>query len=461
MRISSTTTRRDRDGPRAARRVRFAVRAGRWWACAVVAAAIGAASAPAVAASDAEVVVLRLDGSIQPGSARYLERGLAEAARREAALVVVEIDTPGGTLVSLRQMTAALTASRSPVAIYVSPAGARAASAGFFLLLAADVAGMAPGTNTGAAHPVALGGTDGGETGPKEAKAVNDAAAFARSLAAQRGRPPDLAEEAVRGSRAYSDREALAAKLIDVVASSRSALLDQLDGRSIRRFDGRTQSLGLATRSEIAVGPTRGERLLMIVADPNIAYLLLMLGLIGVAVELFHPGFVLPGAVGALALLVALYAFSVLPFSFLGLALLGLGLGFLVVEAFVTSFGLLAVAGLACFVLGSLMLFGGRASGLGIGLAVVLPVAAVVGATTLLLVTKAARAQRAPSRSGTQALVGLEGDVIVPLAPAGVVTVGGEYWQAVAPTALPRGTHVRVVGAEGRRLSVEQAEVES
>lgn len=415
-------------------------------------AAAGAAPGP--------VVVLPLRGSIQPGSARYLERGLSEADRRGAELVVVELDTPGGMLVSLREMTGAITSSRPPVAVLVTPAGARAASAGFFLLLAADFAAMAPGTNTGAAHPVALGGRgrDTNEESPSAEKAVSDTAALARALAVQRGRPVALAEQAVRSSRSFSAREALDAGLIDAIASTRGELLHEIDGRTLRRFDGRPQEISLASPSVQVIAPSAGERVLMAISDPLIAYLLLMVGIVGLAVELLHPGFIVPGIVGAISLLLAFYALSVLSVSFIGLALLALGLALLVAEAFVTSFGLLAVAGLACFVLGSLMLFGGRGGDLRLGLAVVLPVALVLGAIVLALASRVVRTQRAPRRTGAQALVGLEGEAVVPLAPTGMIMVQGEYWEAAAPAPVPRGAKVRVVAASGRRLEVEAAD---
>jgi membrane-bound serine protease (ClpP class) len=417
-----------------------------------------ATCAPVVAAAGA-TVVLQLNGSIQPASLRYLERGLAEAGKRKAALVVIELNTPGGTLSALREMTAEITSATSPVAVYVTPAGARAASAGFFPLLAADYRAMAPGTNAGAAHPVALGGRrpTAEKPGPEEQKATNDAAALARSLAAQRGRPVKLAEETVTESRAFSAREALQAGLIDSMPATRNQLLSELDGRTLRRFDGREQRISLRSSAVEVLAPSAAERILMKVADPEIAYLLLMLGGAAFLIELLHPGMIVPGIIGGIAVMLALFAFSVLPVSFVGAMLLAVALALFAAEAFVTSFGALAIGGLVCFVFGSMMLFDTGEQPIRLSLAVVLPVALVIGATILMLVSRVIKARRAPSPTGAAALIGTEGEVVAPMEPSGTVFVHGEYWDAVAPGPLSRGARVRVTGASGRRLSVEAA----
>jgi membrane-bound serine protease (ClpP class) len=429
-----------------------------WCALALTLATATVTSAP-TAAVEGATIVLRLDGSIQAASGRYLERGLAEARKRGAALVVVELNTPGGTLLALREMTAAITSATVPVAVYVTPAGARAASAGFFLLLASDYAAMAPGTNAGAAHPVALGrrGAAGEKAEPEARKAINDAAALARSLAAQRSRPVKLAEEAVTDSRAFSAREALDRKLIDSGAPSREQLLAEIDGRTIHRFDGREERVVLRPEAVEVLPPTLAERVLMKVADPEIAYLLLMLGGAALLIELLHPGLIVPGVVGGIAVLLALYAFSVLPVSFVGASLLLAALALFVAEAFVTSFGFLAIGGLLCFVLGSMMLFETGEQPVRLSLTMVLPVALVVGTIVLVLVSRVIKARRAPSPTGAQALIGTEGEVVVSLGPSGTVLVHGEYWDAVAPSPLSRGARVRVTGVSGRRLSVDTA----
>ena len=399
--------------------------------------------------------MLDLDGAIDPGSVRYVERGLAEAERRGAALVVLRLDTPGGLVTSLREMTRAITSSPVPVVVYVAPSGARAASAGLFLVLAADVAAMAPGTNIGAAHPVALGG---GTDDTSMDKATQDAAALARSLAAARGRPTEAAERAVLDSISYSAVEARERGLVDLVVGSEAELLAALEGRIIRRAGGE-ERLALGELRAVELPPTPGERFLMTVADPTVAYLLLVLGALGLVIELLTPGGMIAGISGAIALLLGLYGLSVLPVNVVGVVLLLLGIGLLVAEAFVTSFGLLAATGAAAFVLGSLLLFDDiRAPGMhGPGLGLVVPVAVVFAAATLFLATRAARVRRRPGLTGVEALLGAEGTVVQPLDPEGMVFVKGEHWTARADAPVGAGERVRVVGVAGNRLEVRPA----
>jgi len=390
---------------------------------------------------------------VQPASLQYLTRGVERATRDGAALIVLELDTPGGLLLSLRKMTQVITQSGPPVVVYVTPSGGRAASAGFFLLLAADVAAMAPGTQAGAAHPVAM-GMQGQASEPMLEKATSDTAALARSLAAQRGRSVAKAEQAVRSSNSYTEREALEGQLIDVVARDRAELLQGLDGRRIQRFDGRFETLELRSPSVDVLEPSLGERLLFLIADPEIAYLLLMIGVLGIFLELLHPGAVMPGTLGGLSLLLALYAFSVLPVSLVGVLLLATGIGFLVAEALIVSHGLLTVAGLACFVFGSVMLFETPLPGAGLSFWLVLPAALTVGVVMSTLLTRALRDRRTPAPIGADALVGENAEVVVPLSPRGKIFVQGEYWDAVADTAAPRGARVRVTSVERGVLHV-------
>ena len=300
------------------------------------------------------VVILTLSDSIQPASLRYLERGLATADATGAALTIIDLNTPGGLLSSLRQMTTAITAARRPVVVYVTPSGAQAASAGFFLLIAADVAAMAPGTNAGAAHPVAGEGAELSKTMAE--KVTNDAAALIRSLATQRGRSSEWAEKAVRESLSYTEREALDKKLIDVVALDRAELLKWLNGRTVKRFDGHEETISLPAPEIVRIDPSAGDKLLSAIAHPNVAYLLLLLGMVGIYFELSHPGAVLPGVLGGISVLLALFALSVLPVNYVGVLLIVLGIVFFVLEVKVASYGLLTTAGLVSFVLGSLML---------------------------------------------------------------------------------------------------------
>jgi membrane-bound serine protease (ClpP class) len=425
---------------------------------AALALALVALFSAAAAGAGERVVVLTLHGTVQPGSQRYLERGLGEADRSGAALTVLELDTPGGLLPSLRQMTRAITSARRPVAVLVAPAGAQAASAGFFLLIAADVAAMAPGSNAGAAHPVAL---EGELPKTMVEKATNDAAALIRSLAVARHRSVEWAERAVRQSLSYSADEARAKGLIDLVAADRRELLRRLDGRTVRRFDGHAETLHLGAPEVVALPPSVVDRLLMAIAHPTLAYLLFLVSIMGLAFELTHPGFIAPGVVGALSLLLALFAFSVLPVSYVGLLLILTGLGLFVAEVWVTSYGLLTVSGLVAFVLGSLMLVNTPLHGWGVGLPTVLPAAALIASVVLFLGTRVARAQRMKPTTGVEGMQGEIGEVVAPLEPEGKVFVHGEYWDAIAPTPLPRGAPVRVVKVSGERLHVEDARTAS
>jgi membrane-bound serine protease (ClpP class) len=409
---------------------------------------------PALSAGQ-RVVILTLSDSIQPASLRYLQRGLEVADSSGAMVTIIDLDTPGGLLTSLRQMTTAITAARRPVVVYVTPAGAQAASAGFFLLMAADVAAMAPGTNAGAAHPV---GGEGAELSKTLAeKVTNDAAALIRSLATQRGRSAEWAEKAVRESLSYTEREALEKKLIDVVAKDRGDLLKWLDGRTIKRFDGRIEKLETSAPEIVDVAPNLGDRLLSVIAHPNIAYLLLLLGLVGIYFELSHPGVILPGVLGGVAILLALFALSVLPVNYVGVLLILLGIGFFVLEVKVTSYGLLTVAGLVSFVLGSLMLIRSPFPALRVGLAVVLPTALAVAFIVIFLLARVLRTHRRQPLTGERGLVGEFGEAAGALEPYGKVFVHGEYWEAVASAPVPRGGRVRIVKVVGLVLEVEPA----
>jgi membrane-bound serine protease (ClpP class) len=400
-------------------------------------------------------VILTLSDSIQPASLRYLQRGLEVADSSGAEVTIIDLDTPGGLLTSLRQMTTAITAARRPVVVYVTPTGARAASAGFFLLIAADVAAMAPGTNAGAAHPV---GGEGAElTKTLAEKVTNDAAALIRSLAQQRGRSNEWAEKAVRDSLSYTEREALEKGLIDVVATDRGELLKWLNGRTIKRFDGRTEKLDMSAPEVVVVDPNAGDKLLSVIAHPNIAYLLLLLGLVGIYFELSHPGVVLPGVLGGVSLLLALFALSVLPVNYVGVLLILLGIGFFVAEVKVASYGLLTVAGLVSFVLGSLMLVRSPFPAMRVGLAVVLPTALAVAFVVIFLLERVIRSHRQRPITGIEGLVGEVGTAATALNPGGRVLVHGEYWDATSHSPVAAGAEVRVVKASDRNLEVEPA----
>ncbi|NTW46593.1 MAG: nodulation protein NfeD [Chlorobaculum sp.] len=409
-----------------------------------------------IAGRAAEIRAMSLKGSVNPGSAAYFLRVLDEANRSGDELLLVEIDTPGGLVASLRQMVQGVMASRVPVVVYVAPSGAQAASAGALLLLSAHVAAMAPGTETGAAHPVGI----GGETDKKSvmnAKIENDLAAFARSLAQKRGRSPEWAERAVRESIASTASEALAAGVIDTVASNRKELLAFLDGRAVTTAAGAVtiRTSGVTVRD---AAPTFRDEVMMTIADPNIAYFLLLLGLAGIYFELTTPGAIFPGVAGAIALVLGAWAMQLLSINVTGLLLILLAILFFGLEIFVVSGGALAIAGLVALFIGSVMVFNQPEIGLVINWWVFLPLFLSFSATVLLLVFVVLRSTRKKALSGMEGLVGETGTVERAIADGmgGKVFVHGELWDASASGPVPAGARVVVTRVEGMKLNVKQ-----
>jgi len=408
-----------------------------------------------LAADASEVVRIRVQDTIQPASKRYVERGLADARERGAALVVIELDTPGGLLDTTREITTAITQSPVPVVVFVTPGGARAASAGFFILLAADVTAMSPGTNTGAAHPVSGKGEDLGED--LREKATSDAAAMIRAIATQRSRDPEVAAKAVVESISFTAEEAREAGLVDLVADNVDDLVAQLDGREVTRFDTSTQVLELAEVEVVYLEPSAAERFLSVLANPTIAYLLMALGMLGIYVEVTHPGAVLPGVVGVISILLALYSLSVLPVNLAGVGLIVFAMVLFLLEVKVASYGLLTVAGIISFVLGSLMLFDAPIPDMRVSLGVVVPTAVLMAAVTGFLLSRVLKVHQRSPLTGAEGLVGETGVVIADLAPEGKVKVHGEYWNARAQRGpVAAGASVRVVAVAGRHLHVEK-----
>ncbi len=415
------------------------------------------AALPAPDAAAPLVRVGRIDTPVHPVAAHYVGKLLREAERDGASLVVLGLSTPGGLLTSTREMTSAILRSKVPVVTFVSPAGAQAASAGFFLLLAGDVAAMAPGTNTGAAHPV---GGEGQEL-PKtlNEKAEQDARAFIRTLAGQRGRNVEKAEAAVAKSVSYTETEARAAGLIELIARDVPDLVEKLEGRVVKRVGGTEAALRLAgARIEPQeLGPV--EKLLGAVSHPNVAYVLFLLGLVGLYFELSSPGAILPGVVGGIALLLALYAFSVLPVNLAGIALILFGIGLFVAEVKVVSHGLLAVGGAIALVAGSLLLFSGRGgdSPYRVDLGILVPSLLLTLAIVGLLTGKTIALRRRPATTGVAGMVGETAEVVEPFPDgAGRVHVFGEYWDARGPSDLAPGERVRIARVDGLTLRVER-----
>ncbi len=404
-----------------------------------------------------KVLVARVDTPIHPAAASYLRKVLRSAAEEKAALVVVGLSTPGGLLTSTREMTSAILQSKVPVATYVSPSGAQAASAGFFLLLAGDVAAMAPGTNTGAAHPV--GGE--GQDLPKKLgeKAEQDARAYIRSLARQRGRNAEKAEAAVSKSISYTETEAKDAGLIELIARDVPDLLAQLDGRKITRVGGAIETLAVKGGRVEWREMSKAEKLIGIVSHPNVAYILFLLGLLGLYFELSSPGAVLPGVVGGIALLLALYAFSVLPVNLAGLALILFAILLFIAEVKVVSHGVLAIGGAISLIAGSLLLFSGRGEEAiyRIDLSIIVPGLILTLAIVALLTWKTVELRMRPARTGGEGMVGDTARVVEGFAGGmGKVVIHGEYWDADGPAGLAEGERVRITGVEGLRLRVER-----
>ena len=410
-----------------------------------------AADAPAAEAAG-EILRVRIASIIHPISRDLLVDALERADREGAALVVVELDTPGGLLTSTREMTTAMLGARTPVAVWVAPDGAQAASAGFFLLMAADFAAMAPSTNTGAAHPV--GGQ--GETieGHLGEKIEQDSAATIRTLAERRGRNLELAEQAVVESRSFTANEALEGGLIDLVAPDFAALLEGLDGRELEKPAGRELALAVRDAPVRLVEMNSVQVFLSILLHPNVVYILLSLGMIGLYVEITHPGAIFPGVVGGIFILLSLYGLSVLPVRFAGVALILLGLILLIAEIKVTSYGLLTIGGVTSLVLGSLILFRSAEPALRVSLGLLLPVSLAIAGVAATLAFFALRAQMRRPTTGAEGLVGARARTVSALAPRGKVFVQGEWWNAVAEGEIPAGAEVEVVSVDGMTLHV-------
>lgn len=415
----------------------------------------GASTGPS-AAGRPLAVVAEIDGIIHPVSAEFLAEVIDEADTSDAAVVVFILRTPGGLLDSTRAMVSRMITSRAPVVMFVAPPGARAASAGFVLLIAADVAAMAPGTHAGAAHPVS--GTSETMDETTSQKAASDTAAYVRTLAEARGRNVDLAAEAVLESRAFTDTEAIEAEppLIDLVAPDLDELLETLDGRTIRRFDGREATLHTANAEVREIEMTWRQRFLSAIAHPQVAYLLLTLGMLGLTVELWNPGAIVPGVAGGVSLLLAFFAFQILPVNTAGLLLVVLGLGLLVLELMVPSFGALGIGGAIALVIGSVMLTD-VVPGITVSLQLIVPIALGLAALFLFLGRLALKAQRQPPVTGAEALVGQAGRARTALAPdaPGHIDIHGEIWRAFARAPVAAGQPVRVVEVNGLTLLVE------
>ena len=405
-------------------------------------------------------IVLDVDGAIGPATVEYLRQGLENARDRDAAVVILRIDTPGGLATSMRDINRRILASPIPVLAYVAPSGARAASAGTYILYASHLAAMAPGTNLGAATPVQLGGgpqpSEEGEEPPQDAmtsKVVNDAAAYIRSLAELRGRNADWAEEAVRQAATLSASAALERDVVEIVAPDLRALLRAADGRTVR-VSGENAVLETAELELVPMPPDWRVRVLAVLADPNLAYILMLIGIYGIVFELVSPGALVPGVVGAISLVTALFALNMLPLNYAGVALVLLGIAFMTAEAFAPSFGVLGIGGAVAFGLGSLFMFE-EVPGFSLSPGVVIAATAASALLLIVIVAAALRAHRQTVATGDPAMVGAEGRVLSWSGASGTVEVHGERWQARSDTPQPPGTRVRVRARDGLVLTVD------
>jgi membrane-bound serine protease (ClpP class) len=412
------------------------------------AAAPGSASAPLVLAATVDAV-------IHPVTADYMVGAIRRAEQERAALLVFTLRTPGGLVDSTREITTAMVASRTPVVVFIAPSGSRAASAGFIITMASDIAAMAPGTHIGAAHPVSGTGEKVDETMSK--KMASDVAASARALASHRGRNLELVEQAVVESRSYTEQEASQAKppLVEVIANDLSDLLKKLDGREIARFDGSKTVLHTKNARIESIDMTWRQRLLSAIAHPEVAYILFTLGTLGLTIELWSPGAVLPGVAGGLCLLLAFFAFSILPINYAGLLLIVFGLMLLMLEVKFTSYGLLGVGGVVSLVLGSLMLVDASAPDLRLSLSFILPIALAASTIILFLVNLAVKAQRVRPVTGTAGMIGEPGRAVSDVTNnGGQVLAHGEIWAAQSDAPIPAGTPVQVLAVHGLTLKV-------
>jgi len=409
-----------------------------------------------------QVIELQINDEVEPILAEYIDDGIDQAAKTQASLILITMDTPGGLEDSMMDIIKHILDSPVPVAVYVSPSGSRGASAGFYILLSADVAAMAPGTHTGAASPVIeIDGTPVNTTDTMKSKLLNDSAAFLRSYAGKRGRNVTLAETAVTDAKAFTETEALDGKLIDLIAKSPADLLAQLDGRTITRFDGHTEKLSLANAQMVAVEMSARQRFLSRVVQPDAFFILLIVAVLGIYAEFTHPGMVAPGVIGGIAAVLALFAMHILPVNFAGLLLILLALALFILEAKFTSHGVLAVGGIVSMLLGALMLIRSPLTGGGVSFVVAVAVTLPFAVIIIFLMRLVLKSRRWKGATGREQLVGTEAEVTEALATSdakagfsGMVRMHGELWRAVAEHAIEAGTRVRVTRVEGLTVHV-------
>ncbi len=424
--------------------------------------------------TDTSVIQLTIEDAIGPATDDYIERALETAAANKAEMVIIQMDTPGGLDTAMRGIIKNIANSSVPVATYVAPSGARAASAGTYLLYASHIAAMAPGTNVGAATPVQIGGispptppkikkdsdlppAQSGGNASEDAlkkKVINDAVAYIRGLAQLRGRNQQWAEKAVREAASLPANEALKLNVIDIVATSTDDLLNQIDGREVV-IHGQKRTLNTAGAPVIQLLPDWRSRLLSVITNPNVAYILMIIGVYGLLLEFYNPGGILPGTIGAISLLLALYAFQLLPINYAGMALIFLGIALMISEAFEPSFGVLGIGGVTAFVIGSIILMDTEAPGYGIDLSIIITFAFTSVLIFIVVVGLALKSRRRPVVSGMEQLIGSKAMVVNDFVHQGTVTVHSEHWQALSDVPLHQNQQVKVTDIQGLTLKVE------
>ena len=405
----------------------------------------------ALVARAERVIAVNVDGIIHPVTVEIIGHAIDEASRENAAAVLLRLNTPGGLIDSSREIAGKIEASRVPVIAYVTPSGGRAASAGFFLLEASDVAAMAPGTNTGASSPVLL---NGQMDSVMRTKVENDTSAWLRSMASKRGHNAELAETTIREAKSFTEKESLDGHLIDRIAADERALLDELDGVPVKRFNGAEEVLHTGRAEIVDYKPTVREKIVEAIADPNIGFILLVLGVLGIYVEFSAPGLIFPGVAGGILALLGLSSLAVLPINWAGAALLVLGVSLFVLEAKFASHGILGTGGTVAMVLGAMLLINGPPE-MRIHLSTALSVSIPFALITMFLVTLVIRARANKAVMGTNTLVNQIAEARTALTPSGTVFLQGEYWNAESPRPVEKGGQVRVVSVEGLKLRVE------
>ncbi len=391
------------------------------------------------------ILKITVDAPIHPVTSEYVRDTIDLAEKENAQLIIMSLNTPGGLDSSMREIIEKILSSKTPVAAFVSPSGARAASAGFYIGIACDIFIMAPGTNTGAAHPVGVSITGQQMDKTMEEKVTHDAASYIKTLAEKRGRNMKLAEDAVRKSSSYTEKEALEGNLIDLIAKNEQEIIDFFDGKAIKRFDGEEEVLQLSGEAVVNIPMTARQKFLITISNPNLAYILLMLGLLGLYFEFSNPGAILPGVLGAICLLMAIFSFQILPINYVGLILILLAIGLFILELKVQSYGILSVGGIIAMVIGSIMLINTPIPELRPSLNFIIPVAIGISLIFIFLITLAIRAHIKKAATGREGLIGEEGMAKTDIDPEGKVFVHGEIWHAESSEKIIKGTKVKVV----------------